>query len=325
METHLLMVYLMAGLAGFSAITLVMLAVRGKKGEKPATLYYMTGFTLSNFLLGILYMFESFRYCMEGSFEYGVFNRGFDISLFVCQGYMWIMFINFYIKDRTPLCRGLKKYALPVYTLTLIISVIAYTWCFDENFYATGTTGYVLQLIIAVIMSGYTILCTAEMLYDAVTHLLRTYVTAVTVMLVVNGWWNAAIVLRTIKGVAVISDNFDITSFLLFVIGVCNTVYIYKADFSPIFYADKPEASDREETPQERIDRIAALHMLTQRERDVLALAYAGKTNPEIAEELYISKYTVKRHMHSIFEKLDVSTRIELVHLVGGQNGPGGS
>lgn len=51
METHLLMVYLMAGLAGFSAITLVILAVRGKKGEKPVTLYYMMGFALSNFLL----------------------------------------------------------------------------------------------------------------------------------------------------------------------------------------------------------------------------------------------------------------------------------
>lgn len=324
MQTQFLMVYLMAGLTGFSAITLVMLAVRGKKTERPVTLYYMMGFALSNFLLGILYMFESFRYCIDGSFEYGVLNRVFDISLFVCQGYMWIMFLNFYIKDRNPLCRGLKKYALPTYALILVISVIAYIWCFDENFYATGTAGYILQLIIAVIMSGYTILCTAEMLYDTVTHLLRTYVIAVTVMLVINGWWNAAIVLRTIKGATVISDNFDITSFLLFVIGVCNTVYIYKADFSPIFYADKIETSDREETPQERIDRIAALHMLTQRERDVLALAYVGKTNPEIAEELYISKYTVKRHMHSIFEKLDVSTRIELVHLVGGQNGPDG-
>ena len=77
-------------------------------------------------------------------------------------------------------------------------------------------------------------------------------------------------------------------------------------------------------TEEEIIDRIAAMHMLTQRERDVFALAYEGKTNPEIAEELFISKHTVKRHMHSIFEKLDVSTRIELVHMVRNQNGPGG-
>lgn len=121
----------------------------------------------------------------------------------------------------------------------------------------------------------------------------------------------------------VISDNFDITSFLLFIIGVCNTVYIYKADFSPVFYPAPIEESGPE-TEEEIIDRIAAMHMLTQRERDVFALAYEGKTNPEIAEELFISKHTVKRHMHSIFEKLDVSTRIELVHMVRNQNGPGG-
>ena len=323
MQTQFLMVYLMAGLAGFSAITLVMLAVRGKKGEKPVTLYYMTGFALSNFLLGIFYMFESFRYCMDGSFEYGALNRALDISLFVCQGYMWVMFLNFYIKDRNPLCRALKKYALPVYALTLAISLVAYIWFFDENFFATGTAGYVMELVIAAVMSVYTVLCTIEMLYDTVTRLLRTYVTAVTVMLVINGWWNAAIVLRTIRGVTVISDNFDITSFLLFIIGVCNTVYIYKADFSPVFYQAPIEESGPE-TEEEIIDRIAAMHMLTQRERDVFALAYEGKTNPEIAEELFISKHTVKRHMHSIFEKLDVSTRIELVHMVRNQNGPGG-
>ncbi len=323
MQTQFLMVYLMAGLAGFSAITLVMLAVRGKKGEKPVTLYYMMGFALSNFLLGILYMFESFRYCMDGSFEYGVFNRVADITLFVWQGYMWVAFLNFYIKNRNPLCGALKKYALPVYAATLLISLVAYIWFFDENFFTTGTAGYVMQIVIAATMSVYTVLSAVEMLYDTVTRLLRTYVIAVTALLVINGWWNAAIVLRTVKGVTVISDNFDITSFLLFVIGVCNTVYIYKADFSPVFYPREIEASE-EESEDEMIDRIATMHMLTQRERDVFALAYAGRTNPEIAEELYISKYTVKRHMHSIFEKLDVSTRIELVHMVKGQNGPGG-
>ncbi|MDO5140598.1 MAG: helix-turn-helix transcriptional regulator [Eubacteriales bacterium] len=39
---------------------------------------------------------------------------------------------------------------------------------------------------------------------------------------------------------------------------------------------------------------------LTKREREVAYLAYEGLTNPEIAERLCISQYTVKRHMHSI-------------------------
>ena len=67
---------------------------------------------------------------------------------------------------------------------------------------------------------------------------------------------------------------------------------------------------------QYRLDHIAEAHQLTVREREVLELCYDGMTNPEIAAALYISLNTVKRHLHNIFEKLDVSTRIELVHMV---------
>jgi DNA-binding NarL/FixJ family response regulator len=55
---------------------------------------------------------------------------------------------------------------------------------------------------------------------------------------------------------------------------------------------------------------------LTPRELDVLACLTLGKTNGEIAEELSISKSTVKSHLSSIFGKLHVSNRTQ-ASLVG--------
>ncbi len=53
----------------------------------------------------------------------------------------------------------------------------------------------------------------------------------------------------------------------------------------------------------------AELNSLTEREREVYALLAQGKTNKEIAEKLVITTNTVKRHLKSVFEKLDVHTR----------------
>lgn len=52
-----------------------------------------------------------------------------------------------------------------------------------------------------------------------------------------------------------------------------------------------------------------SLECLTPREREVLGLLAQGMTNKEIAEVLVITANTVKRHLKSIFSKLDVHTR----------------
>ena len=48
---------------------------------------------------------------------------------------------------------------------------------------------------------------------------------------------------------------------------------------------------------------------LTEREREILNLIAAGLTNQAIADQLIIEVGTVKNHIHSIFDKLNVSSR----------------
>lgn len=49
--------------------------------------------------------------------------------------------------------------------------------------------------------------------------------------------------------------------------------------------------------------------VLSEREREVLALLAQGASNREIAAELYLSIDTVKTHVRNLFTKLDVSNR----------------
>jgi two-component system nitrate/nitrite response regulator NarL len=60
-------------------------------------------------------------------------------------------------------------------------------------------------------------------------------------------------------------------------------------------------------------EKIASL---TEREREVMALISEGLKNKDIADRLFISETTVRHHLTSIFSKLDVSNRFELIILL---------
>ena len=50
---------------------------------------------------------------------------------------------------------------------------------------------------------------------------------------------------------------------------------------------------------------------LTNREREILMLIAQGKSNQEIADELFITLKTVKTHVSNILAKLDVDDRTQ--------------
>jgi two-component system nitrate/nitrite response regulator NarL len=57
----------------------------------------------------------------------------------------------------------------------------------------------------------------------------------------------------------------------------------------------------------------SSLQRLTRREREVLDLVADGLSNKQIARRLRIELPTVKNHVHSILDKLDVSRRAQAV------------
>ena len=53
--------------------------------------------------------------------------------------------------------------------------------------------------------------------------------------------------------------------------------------------------------------------LLSEREKEVLALIATGSTNREIAAELYLSPHTVKEHTSTLYRKLKARNRAEAV------------
>jgi DNA-binding CsgD family transcriptional regulator len=55
---------------------------------------------------------------------------------------------------------------------------------------------------------------------------------------------------------------------------------------------------------------------LTPREKQIIDLVVEGLSNKGIARKINVSEGTVKQHMHSIFQKLEVPTRTKLMSIV---------
>ena len=67
------------------------------------------------------------------------------------------------------------------------------------------------------------------------------------------------------------------------------------------------------QTPSLRVVNVKGDKLLTLREEQVVALVADGLSNREIALELKLSEHTIKKYLFRVFDKLGISSRVELV------------
>jgi DNA-binding NarL/FixJ family response regulator len=75
------------------------------------------------------------------------------------------------------------------------------------------------------------------------------------------------------------------------------------------------------ETAPVQVSQANGIELLTPREREVVRLVTDGFANREVAQQLGLSTHTVKNYLFSVFDKMGVSSRAELIMYVLSNNG----
>lgn len=71
------------------------------------------------------------------------------------------------------------------------------------------------------------------------------------------------------------------------------------------------------EQPSNTTDKISKpeTEILSEREKEILKCNMEGKEYAQIAEQLFLSKHTVRQHMKNIYRKLHVSSKVEALQI----------
>ncbi len=99
-----------------------------------------------------------------------------------------------------------------------------------------------------------------------------------------------------------------IADFLKTIRSVVKGLQVLPPNLTASLFSQIVEHAVNRSSPAEIIESVR----MTKREKQVIELISEGHTNKEIAQELHLSTYTVKSHVHNILEKLALSTRVQI-------------
>ena len=311
---------------GLQAITLIVIMSKRNDAGNRKLMKATRNFAVISFALGLYYYITYYRELVLGEFATGPVIRGFDAMIFYAMGYSWLMLIDTINGTENIMIKKLRRQINIVFPCLMILSAIIYVFILDEyyntDFFPEEVITIVSEAVLGTVVMVYTIRYVLWAYRELVDKASRQYIMIVSIVVCFNTLWNnfvaSFVFIKAVSLSVMCSNLYAVTSILLLITNLLTLIYVYKKDFSPVFFGEKHDDINQL-SEEEAVNLVAANHKLTERERDVMMLAYEGLTNPDIADKLFISRHTVKRHMHNIFEKLDVSTRMELTHLVQSQ------
>ncbi len=216
-------------------------------------------------------------------------------------------YFQFHSGDSVPKQRFAHMYLAAILVLFVSLLLANATQTHQELFAVIGLAGYVCLKI-----AFWTLF--ASIVY-------ASGVSAVTVFCIGEGCQAAGLfagsllsgVIPTASGYALV-DSIAIGVLILTYIFVLNDRKVYA-----ILYEPAPAVIDERARFQARCEEIATQYSLSKRETEVFLLMARGHSAARMAEDLYVSTGTVNSHVKSIYRKMGIHSKQELLNIVEGQ------
>lgn len=315
------LLYIIALLISLVCLVFIGLVFVRKKDRNNKTYIAVRRFALVAMLVDILYFVFFYREIVLRKYELMLPFRVADYI--VCTAIFLCWFLVMAYMSGAEKHRGFIRAGI-ILTVVRLAASLAVTSVYMDSYYSIANSEVcrlwvIIESIFVLMTFALVIYGTVRTVKVNIASLRKKYVIVSSVLLLI---WEAV---QHIVDTGLFEGEYgmsawslevpDFTGAIMFMLNLATCVFVFKEDFSPLFLGEA-ESGDSYDRLTGELDEIAAVYKLTVREREVLEMVYQGCTNPDIAKLLHISLNTAKKHTHNIFDKLNMSNRMEVVHFI---------
>lgn len=318
-----ILLFLLTALLTASALALIAVQRGRGQAEEHRRLRWAGLAAFGALFASALYFLSFFDVVSEQTERYDPVLRGLDIFTGYVSNFSWLLYMQEEWKAGEgkfhPSCRAVRIWL----TAAFAGAEICYLALIDDAYRAVSPSALLpasllqsilmASIILAAVMQAV-LLRRSELRRGIRWTVLDTLVLTETILVSMMAVYNGLTSLQLFRG----SYNYqawtgsaDLNTYLLCAsAAVCLGIVIYYYRLSLQRAAEAEPAAPGLPSEEELRQRCG----LTPRESEIARLILQRETYEEIADQLNISKYTVKRHVHNIYEKTGVSRREELIH-----------
>ena len=297
-------------------LILITLLVKHKSVGKSVAFSSLRNFVICFFCIILIFYSTSYVEMNTGVFQRGALGRAADFALAVLLQYFWVSFIRAQglLKENFSRCISIVIAAL------LIISTFNSVAFVNDNYYVTGAGARIfctgVEVFMGIIFCAMNLFWIGISVKSEINKNTKKYIIIMSALMAANVVRDELVTIRLMLGKMGYEPEafyYDPTNLVMLCTAIITLVYLFRHDFSPIYFQENVK---REVSDEEVLEHLAAQYGLSNRETEIAKLIFHGDSYEEIAENLVISKLTVKKHVHNLYEKLDVAKRMDLINLV---------